>query len=501
MALLKISNLLFRKINRVAIIFLLIPLMLSAFTHLWNPVGFPDIFYDEGIYMYRAMNVLAGQGPQTNTFHDHPFFGQFFLAGALSLTGYPDSLHPKPDVNSIQMLYLVPRVLMGLLAVVDTFLIFKISERCYSTKVAFLASLLFAVMPVTWLVRRILLDSILLPFLLASILFAIYTKNSQYSKLFTMLSGILLGIAIFTKETAFVMIPLVAILLYKNTKNKKTLLLWFIPVILIPLLWPAQSIADNQFHKFTIDIFSQVHKQNHNFVNILGNFAGYDPVLLTLGIIGTAYAAIKRDYMILLWVIPFVIFLASIGYVQYFYWIIILPAFCIAASKFLIDKLEAIKKNNKQIITFSVIASICIFGLTASTLLITTNVSGQFEAAAYVIQNVHNSNNPKDSSNITIISSPVYSWLFTYVYKMTDVAPDYRYILFHPTYTEKILLISDTHFRGNINTGKQLQEVYKNTVPIKKFYGGVLKYDIALYPFTNMVPNYEGSKIEIRESR
>src|SRR5579864_5291870 len=483
MSTLKISNLLFRKITHTSIIILLIPLVLSAFTHLWNPVGFPDIFYDEGVYMYRPMNVLAGLGPQTNTFHDHPFFGQFFLAGALSLIGYPDSLHPKPDVHSIEMLYLVPRILMGLLAIIDTFLIFKISERQYSTKVAFLASILFAVMPVTWLMRRILLDSILLPFLLSSILFAIYVKNSQHKKLFTVISGILLGTAIFTKETAFIMIPLVAILLYQNTKNKKTLLLWFIPVILIPLLWPAQSIADNQFHKFVIDIFSQVHRQNHNFVNIVGNFAGYDPVLLVLGIIGTIYAAIKRDFMILLWVMPFVIFLVSLGYVQYFYWILILPAFCIAASKFIIDRMETRKKNNQRMIAYFTIIGICVFGFSISTLLITTNVSGQFEATAYVVQHVHNSNVPKDSSNTTIISSPVYSWLFTYIYKIPDVTPDYRYILFHPAYTEKILLISDTHFITNINTGKQLQDVYKNTVPIKKFYGGVLKYDIKSYPF------------------
>jgi hypothetical protein len=136
-----------------------------------------------------------------------------------------------------------------------------------------------------------------------------------------------------------------------------------------------------------------------------------------------------------------------------------------------------------------------------SILLITTNISGQFEAAAYVVQNVYNSNIPKDSNNTTIISSPDYSWLFTYVYKMPDVAPDYRYLLFHHAYTEKILLISDTYFRENINAEKQLQDVYNNTVPIKKFYGGVLKYDIKEYPFTNMVPNYEGSEIEIRGSK
>ncbi|MGH3631101.1 MAG: hypothetical protein ACRDRL_27115, partial [Sciscionella sp.] len=94
-------------IKSSSILFIVIPLFLAAFTHLWNPVGFPDVFYDEGIYMYRAMHVLAGEGPQTNYFHDHPFFGQLFLAGALSLTGYPDSLHPTADSASVQMLYLI----------------------------------------------------------------------------------------------------------------------------------------------------------------------------------------------------------------------------------------------------------------------------------------------------------------------------------------------------------------------------------------------------------
>ena len=48
--------------------------------------------------------------------------------------GYPNSLHPTPDVQSIEMLHLVPRVIMGILAVVDTFLIYKISERRYNKK-------------------------------------------------------------------------------------------------------------------------------------------------------------------------------------------------------------------------------------------------------------------------------------------------------------------------------------------------------------------------------
>src|ERR687887_2863050 len=101
----------------------LIPVALSAFTHLWNPTGFPNLFYDEGVYMRRAMHVMEGLGPQEAYYYDHPFFGQIFLAGMLTIVGYPELLHPSADLHSIQLLYMVPRVLTGILAVIDTFII------------------------------------------------------------------------------------------------------------------------------------------------------------------------------------------------------------------------------------------------------------------------------------------------------------------------------------------------------------------------------------------
>ena len=122
---------------------------------------------------------------------------------------------------------------MGALAVVDTFLIFKVAERRYNNRnVAFIATILFAVMPMSWLVRRILLDSLFLPFLLLSILFAMgiknrNTKNSDNlsyilnskdcsdNKMFLLplLSGIFLGLAVFTKIPAFTLLPLVGLLI------------------------------------------------------------------------------------------------------------------------------------------------------------------------------------------------------------------------------------------------------------------------------------------------
>src|SRR5213594_1283414 len=165
--------------RNLSILLLVIPLTLSAFTHVWNPVGFPAFHVDESHYMRRAMQVLQGLGPQETkaTYdypYDHPYLGQIFLACVLSLINYPSSIHPSVNSDSIEMLYLVPRVLMGILAVVDTFLVYKIADVRYNRKVAFVSATLFAVMPLTWFLRRILLDSIALPFILLSILFAVY---------------------------------------------------------------------------------------------------------------------------------------------------------------------------------------------------------------------------------------------------------------------------------------------------------------------------------------
>ena len=136
------------------------------------------------------------------------------------------------------MLYMIPRVIIGLLAVLDTFIIFKICERWYTRNkvIAFIGSILFAVMPLTWLTRRVYLDSIQLPFILLSILFAVYyysgyhgSKESNESNinrsvkglrvfsdkktLLILLSGITLGLAIFTKIPALTMIPVIAFLI------------------------------------------------------------------------------------------------------------------------------------------------------------------------------------------------------------------------------------------------------------------------------------------------
>jgi hypothetical protein len=487
----------------------LIPLALSAYTHLWNPVGFPNLFYDEGVYIRRAMHVMEGLGPQEAYYYDHPFFGQIFLGGMLTIIGYPESLNPSPDMQSIESLYQVPRILMGILAVIDTFLIYKISERMYNRNIALFASILFAVMPVAWFTRMILLDSILLPFLLFSIFLAVYAtkskseKNNNNNNILIVLSGVFLGIAIFTKIPAFTMIPLVAFLIYrKNNRSLKALGIWFVPVILIPLIWPAQSILAGAFTSWTNDVLWQINRENAGLPWIVFLLAITDPFIFAAGFGGLAYSFVRRDYFILLWILPFMAFLGVLGYTNFFYWIPILPALCIGAAKLLFDIIEKSKKITQKTLTVAILSSIVVFGLTSTTLLIVTDVtSAQIESAAYVARYLDQTEDGA-AGNPTVVSNPIYSWIFKYVFDKDHIFSDYRDMLYFPVDTAKsrVLLIADPRFTldiGNENN-QLLHELYSNTSTIATFKGKVTNFDLGLYPYTSMIENYEGSEVAIR---
>lgn len=472
---------------------LLAILVVSGFTHIWNATGFPDIFFDEGVYMRRAMHVLSGLGPQESYFHDHPFFGQIFLASILGATGFPNSIHPSTTPDSVSTLYLEPRIIMGLLAVVDTFLIYKIAENRYGSKIALISSMLFAVMPITWMLRRILLDSILLPFLLFSILLALNSKNSKHQNLKVLLSGVCLGLAIFTKIPVFTTIPLIAGLVYfYNGKRPRLVLLWLVPVLLIPLLWPVQSIEAGQFNLWIKDVISQTQRVSPGLPYISYLFLIMDPVLFILGIAGIVFCIIKKDYFILLWFVPFVIFLLGIGYNQYSYWIPVLPVFCISSSVLIAKILEKAKKENLKNLSVALVLSIATFGLASTLFIITTNMtSGEFQAASFVLQNV------KDDNKTTILAGPTYSWIFNYVFHKENVFLDYTQIPWQPINTPKVVLVADQHFRET-EKGKQFQQLYNDSKTIASFDMKNL-YDIRYYPYTNLKVDWDGLNVEIRE--
>jgi hypothetical protein len=463
---------------------ILVPIVLSAIVHLWNPSGFPALHPDESDYIRKAMHVVAGLGPQEGTGdpiainnqpYTHPHFGQLFLAAVLGVGFSSTNLLATSNLaHTVEFLYTLPRVVMGLLAVLDTFLIFKIADRRYDRSVALVASSLFAVMPMTWILREVYLDNILMPFLLSSILFALYIKPRQekiYSTklsqtnvgspsgtnnninninknpdrnelLLVIASGILLGISIYTKIPAFTMIPLVGYLIFTNSPavgrvRIKNLAIWFIPVILIPCLWPAYALIVGEFDLWVGGVTGQMSRIESQASNKLftafSNLFKIDPVTLVIGFAGISYTAIRRDFWLLIWVVPLITFSYFIEWVIYFHLIPLFPAFCIAAAV-LIVRIFKFSLWRKLISPVLVSAIVC-FGLVSSMLLVSLNMNSyQFEAYGAVIKelinnsNNNNATNGNDSGNATVTLSNgsksilmghrMYYWIPKYIFKV-----------------------------------------------------------------------------------
>jgi hypothetical protein len=531
-----------------SMLILFVPLFLSSFTHLFNPLGFPWIHEDEGHYMRRAMHVLQGLGAQETASdfdhpYDHPYFGQLFLASVLNMIGYPQTLNSllsSDNQESVGIFYLAPRILMGLLAIVDTFLVYKIAERKYDINIALIASVLFAVMPLTWLLRSIFLDNILLPFLLLSILCGLYGKDTIKEKLYSnkghylqcsnrkailvMLSGIFMGLAIFTKIPAYMMIPLVAFIIYHHNKNTRYLAIWFIPVIAIASIWPLYNIWSGQFDDWLEGVVWQTAERHEKpLLSSLIATMNIDPVLITLGIAGLVYAAVleisNRNYFITLWIIPYLIFLYLIGWVSYFHWIILVPGLAISAAILIKDVLgKVIVRDHKRIglISFNtaiIVSIIGIFGLFSSTMLIRTDAtSSYFELYSFIVRQLTENDQGKESfdgKDETTIVGHRWTWAFTWIprYIFDDRISFVHFNSSEPVGTEKFLLIVDNwvkrHLPDENSEGiKMVQTLYNNSHAIKTFKDKtIIPYGKDTYPYTSMSENRgigRYSPVEIR---
>jgi hypothetical protein len=414
---------------------------------------------------------------------------------------------------------------MGALAVIDTFLVYKITETRYNNKAAFIASTLFAVMPLTWLLRRVVLDSLMLPLLLLAILYAVYYNKQSVRNLSSnsililtiLLSGIFLGLAIFTKTPAVTVIPLIIYLILKADtvsirRNLAALALWFLPVILISLIWPIYSLSVGQFDQWLDGLFWQASGRIERGLSFaIDVILDIDPVLFILGIAGLVYAAVKRDFTFVLWLVPFFILIYLVGWVTHFHWIVAFPALCIAASVLLSDILNKLNSVRKKVIFYASVIAVFLFGLSVTLFTITTNVSfHQFEAAAFIVQLTDSSNDrddSKDALNTTVISSPMYSWLFKYVFKNPNVLSWFRDST-TVVNTDRIILAADVFYKNWIkstppeedrNQIEKIERMYNDTSVKDGFSASKITYDRELYPFTSLGQGRIGaSDVEIR---
>jgi hypothetical protein len=386
---------------------------------------------------------------------------------------------------------------MGLLAVVDTFLIYKIGQLRYNKNIGLLSAAIFAVVPVTWILRRVWLEPIQLPFILGSILFAIYlnkqsTKASlgkylYYEKVvISIFSGIFLGIAIFTKIPAFVFIPLVAFLIFSmNKQNIKYLGLWFIPVILIPLIWPANALYLGELDEWFKSLTWQSERSNNGVLVAFQKLFIIDPIFLVISILSVGLAAIRKDLFILLGVLPFIIFCYLLGYVSYWHLLPVIPFLVLSISLMIFDLTNRFLHERYNtlfllIFTFSII----IPSLIISTNLITSKTNdfhlNVISAISKEIKNFDLTNNnitnvgvtysdqniDNNKNKLTILGTNYWLWIPKYIfdsgkniYKNNFIAND--------TKTNNILLVAGDNF---VKTMTRANDTKANVIQLKEIY-------------------------------
>ena len=479
-------------------------LVLAGFTHLWNPIGFPVPNEDESIYLGRAVNFLNTLEVRDNSIgYDHPYFGQIFLAAFLGITGYQDFFSSPGHLN-YEMIFLIPRIFMGILAIADTFLIFKIAELLYNRKVGFVAAILFAVTPTTWLTRWILLDSIQLPLILLSILFAVFSfrgtregsKNNSKNILLVLLSGTFLGLSIFTKIPAIMIVPLVGYLIFTNSKwNFKILGLWFIPVILIPLLWPAYSISVGEFNSWLNGIIKQAHRAPNPLYFSITEFLMRDPLLLIVGTIGIILAVVKKDLFILLAVIPFLIFMYFVNYVvlHHLMWVVVI--LCISASRLFVDILTFVKRY-KPLLLLSLggISLFFVFAFTSTIELVTRNETSQFFGAAALVDQYleaklitnNNNNSPDSNKNIKVLGNTFFIWIQQYVFHNDNYVSFFQIPKKLEFENQNVISIIDSRFK------RELQRDDYTGITLRKMFSTFDTKSIATFN-----PTLYGDKIDI----
>jgi hypothetical protein len=539
--------------NKFYIIILI--LLTTAFIHLWNPIGFPSVHVDEGTYMFRAMHFLTtGNTDWDTSFYDHPYFGPIFLASILYVINYPSMIGSDVQNNSsVYSSYIIPRIIMGLFVIMDTLLIYAIAKFRYGRQVAIISAILFSVMPFTWALRRIYLESLLFPLVLSSILIIVYLNSlnslkPKASQILIFLSGILLGLSIFTKAPLVAMLPLLVYYVYKYNKKIPHVVLFLAPVLLIALIWPVDAIFSREYEEWVLGISSQIERQNDSILNSLYDIFFVDPIILILGLAGLVFAIIKRDTFLVLGIIPFVVFFSFfISYVNWFYLIPIFGFLCISSGILLERFMRQV--NKYKTINFMIPVIVISFGAISTCALISTNIASfQFEAMSYVnsilsgdLKNrtiLDNSSNHQtefsndllqydefqNGSNLVkewpinrstvIIASPIYSWIYKFIYQYDNT--------FY-SYSENkdikngsgIILILDRYFRDyltnneesrnnswnqNLATSDKLYAAFNGLNTSKYFTGTSKNYDLYQYPYTSIRFNLGGSPIEIRSN-
>jgi hypothetical protein len=316
------------------------------------------------------------------------------------------------------------------------------------------------------------------------------------------------------------MIPLMVYLISQGLDSSsffskiqlKKIGLFILPVIMIPLIWPAYAFLSGDANQWLEGVFwqaTQRESEGKTLFDVIMSFFKTDPVLLILGTIGIAYLTFRREYIGVIWIVPYLVLLYLVGWVNHFHLILVLPIWCISLGKLIYDlALIARIKRKDTIISSGIILAIVMFGITSTIVLISTDLTYiQLKTASYIANAVIsddgrlpgakqggsllNISNHSDEQ-LTVITSPIYSWVYKYVLDHENTFSHLRDT--RPIITENVILLVDSTynrlvFRSEAENQTQvtrLNDIYNDTEVSALFGKLPANYSKKNYPFTGI---------------
>lgn len=320
--------------------------------HAWNMFHFPYYESDEGTYTAQAWSVLKhGTLAPYTYWYDHAPAGWLLIALWAKITGGFFTF--GFSVNS-------GRVLMLLLKLVSALMLYGIAKRLFQSKTAaYFAVLFFGLSPLAiYFQRRVLLDNIMVFWLLLSLFLLLHYRNKLRYIIF---SALAFGIALLSKETAVVFIPVFVYILYTKTDarhRKMAIFKWLVVTACIAAIYfifatlkgelfpfgsPLGGTQDHVSLLGTLDF--QAGRKSPGILSTAGGSFGNafqvwfreDPILMLAGTIGTVYCLLrgiknKTARLVGLLSLSMWLFLLRGGEIIEFYVIPLIPFMALAIS-------------------------------------------------------------------------------------------------------------------------------------------------------------------------
>lgn len=473
-----------------------------VFNATFNIASFPEYFWDEGVYIDRAINFLkTSQVYQDPNYIDHPPLGWIIPSSVFAAINFPDSIIHLPTHNiqsQILLLFLIPRLVAVSYVILIAILVYKLSDRFYNNKsFATISLATFALIPALWPFRNLLLDPSMILFILLA-LFVIIPKNGRENNLASSyrlaLSGTLFGCALLVKFSAIFFLPAVMLFAaqygtgiigrkmimanYQSSTDINSLtikqriyriIIWTLPIVGVMASWIfVMSIQHNLSHLISTQFWQIERTSTLPYGIALQILARASPVGLVFGLAGLA-VLLKNKHSIAtaLLSIPYLGFLFRGGYVGFVQIIPLLPILSIYTGKPLYQFAQKIfhLKSSPEL-TYQNLVNLLLLVLLLSSITITiwfasfNAANAQKDAIEYLINTL-----PKNS---VLVTDPGYGWIVKQ-YRPDIQVTNYFTLNFMKKIPDEIYIAESTTPIQRDPSLAQSQHIYEKSCDITTF--------------------------------